>query len=328
MIGLFRKWSRPPRSAEDWIIRLHAPDCDAGDKQSFERWLAENPDHDVAFQRANKAWQMTRAFAADPVLHRMAHEARKEAQAAAEKKNSLSHQLRSVALVASLVVVALLYSLKPFAPDHYETGHGELRTITLADGSIVHLNTETRLTVVLNHDERRLTLNAGEAFFEVAHDASRPFLVNTGHEIVRAIGTKFSVHIDHDTTVVAVAEGRVGIRSMTTEAPLPDLFPGQQVRISAQGKLVSLRSEEADTVAAWRYGRIYFFNETLSNVLADVNRYATPKFEMVDPRQGEMRISGTFKTGDVAAVLFTLQDGMGFSAAQTDQVILLKKSKP
>ena len=192
-----------PRSAAEWFAKRRGP-RDPTLEQEFDRWLASDASHGGAYALCEAAW----ALSAGP------------AQVAAERRSTRVRTLRACAgfLALAAGVAAVAFWFWPAPAQAWSTLAGEQRTLTLADGSTVVLNTRTRIHVRLSHRTREVELDEGEAFFEVAHDALRPFTVQTRLGSARAVGTHFNVDLRPSRLVVTTTEGRVLVRSVSTGA--------------------------------------------------------------------------------------------------------------
>src|SRR5688500_14384678 len=187
---------------------------------------------------------------------------------------------------------------------HYSTQVGEQRSITLGDGSVVFLNTDSQISIRMTQDERRIALTRGEARFTVAKDPKRPFTVTTPHADVRALGTVFNVQIGARSTAVAVLEGRIEVRGNANaganaaglvsvgSADLEDLEhtaqrivlqTGEQAAVTTAGDIVPNAGPPIDRVKAWPDGRLIFRHETLGELVEEFNRYHTAPIAIADP---------------------------------------------
>jgi transmembrane sensor len=236
-------------------------------------------------------------------------------------------RLRRAALAAGVLAAAaaaLLWHSRPGFRD-FETATGEQRTFELEDGSVVSLNTHSRIAVRLGARAREVRLLRGEALFHVAHDPGRPFLVSTEDAVVQAVGTQFDVYRRDDGTVVAVLEGRVDV---TTAAPAPpasgsavepsaargtsragavrSLGASQEAQVSHQGS-VSIRevSNVSDTVA-WRERRLIFRDQTLERIVDEFNRYRAHPIRLEGRAVSERIYTGVFDADDAESLLQVL----------------------
>jgi transmembrane sensor len=189
----------------------------------------------------------------------------------------------------------------------FTTAVGELSTFHLADGSVVTLSTDSAVKVDPWNRERRLSLLRGQAFFKVAKDAARPFVVAVGDKLVTAVGTAFDVRLDPGKLSVTLLEGRVRIAG-------PSPRGDRMVEMSAGSKFVAadaadwnIAAVDAVKEASWLQGRLVFDGEPLSAVVAEMNRFSTRKLRVSDPRVAATPVSGVFKTGQVDAFVAALR---------------------
>lgn len=183
-----------------------------------------------------------------------------------------------------------------FGKEHYKTGIGEERSLTLADGSRVELNARSTLSAMVNARVRDLRLNDGEALFRVAKDAVHPFRVHTPEATIEAKGTQFNVHVSNGATVVSLLEGHVLV---TPPAATPVLLnPGEQVVIARNDRTPPKpRAADVRTAIAWTEHRLVFEDAPLSEVIAEFNRYSLQPFIIREPALRAVRITGSFDSG-------------------------------
>lgn len=277
--------------AAAWLARLHT-DQEGGARPALEAWLAETPEHAAAFERANAVWAL---------LPRAATFSDGEIRF----QPSLPRQGRryaAVAVAASLSVLAGLGVLWWSIADAgaYATRIGEQRVATLKDGSRIALNTDTQVDVRFNSDRRRIELDRGEAMFEVAHDAERPFVVVAGDTRVVALGTVFTVRRTRDDVVVTLIEGRVavsheGSRNHAVTDAVVTLRPGEKFTDTASGPS-RIEPESVEAATAWRRGQTVFQDTPLSLAVVELNRYGGPPIIIDDPRLAALPVSGVFAT--------------------------------
>ncbi len=188
----------------------------------------------------------------------------------------------------------------------YSTAVGEQRDVSLSDGSVVQLNVRSRLRVRFSETSRELQLMEGEALFKVAPDRARPFEVQAGETIIRAVGTAFNVHRTEAQMTVAVLEGKVQIESVTPEpaAPANYLASGETARVERRGAMVrKVRAPVAEAVA-WRQRRLVFREETLAVIADEFNRYNKyPQITVVGEAARARRLGGTFDANDTDSLV-------------------------
>jgi transmembrane sensor len=206
----------------------------------------------------------------------------------------------------------------------YLTGIGERRDVTLADGSTVTLNTGTRMAVMYSQRAREVTLMHGEASFDVAHEAERPFNVRAGRREFLAVGTRFNVRVlTPEDVEVTVTEGQVKV--LYAPPRLPDTPAKRRANLSwgeatltalqtarvepGYQELRALEASEVQARLAWQRGMIIIFDGTLlEDALAEVDRYTTTKFVLADEKLRNVRVGGNFRAGDVEGLLLALRN--------------------
>jgi transmembrane sensor len=255
-------------------------------------------------------------------------------------------RVRYLALAASVLVCVLASgyaAFSYFAANHYSTAIGAVDTVPLRDGSHVTLNTNTSIHVDLGNTQRLIELEKGEAYFEVAKDPHRPFIVQAGHKRVIAVGTKFSVRRDHDDVQVAVTEGKVRLEEDPEPSPaVPELRERRAVPDSSGGSPVFLTAgaiaratdahvdvdrnamADADRILAWRRGYVTFDNTPLSEAVAELNRYNVRKIAIQDPALADIRIGGSFRATNTDAFLELLRGGHSILVERREDGVILK----
>jgi transmembrane sensor len=203
-------------------------------------------------------------------------------------------------------------ALPPVTTLNFATRHGEQATEVLPDGSVIHLNTGSVVTVRLSSQERRVELHSGEADFEVAHAPERPFRVVAGVAEALAVGTQFDVRLEAAATVVTVTEGRVRVAAAAPaagDARLPDiqLGPNQQVTVAPDAWPAKPVAVDAQRSTAWLHRQITFEHEPLEKVAGEFNRYSTRPIEIATPALRKLEISGQFSTDDTDAFIAFLR---------------------
>lgn len=279
--------------ADGWIARLGTRSISLDTLQEFATWR-EDPANAAAYRRAEQLWAKSGDLAGDPDI-----------QAALEKANQrVPRRLRLKQLVAlgvvttaaaSLAVGVLLWQ----ARGAYATGVGEQRVIQLTDGSRVRLDTATRLKVRYSDSQRRIELAEGQAFFEVAPNPDRPFVVSTRDASVTAVGTVFEVRRIGTETRVVLVSGAVDVAPSTARVEAQRLRPNQQTAITS-GR-VRLTPVNAQAATSWTNGELTFVDTPLSEAVAEVNRYLPTPIVLDAPAAAGTPINGVFRSGDRAA---------------------------
>lgn len=225
--------------------------------------------------------------------------------------------------VAAAVSAGMLWTQRPII---HETDIGERRTVLLADGSQVTLNTATRIEVRLSDHRRLVTLDSGEAFFAVAHrpDAA-PFDVFSDGARVQVTGTRFNVRRGSRFTQVDLEEGRVSVGPLDPHAKHLTLRPGQGVRLDPKGAPGPIVSARLKQIADWRNGRISFDQTPLIDAVAEMNRYSRIQLKISDPSLGETSVDGAFIAGDSVAFAQALHVLYGVSVDRDDNTWTLSR---
>jgi transmembrane sensor len=335
------------QTASDWLAQCDAGPLTADDEARFEAWLNESTLHRVEYLRLEAAWQETRRLKAlaagisgdrpppagqwnlSPFFEEgrlssseSAAEAPSERPRRPEPARPASTRIRRAwALAASVLLIVagalLAWNLWPIG-QQYSTPVGGIASVPMSDGSQVTLNTNSQVRIALSASERHVDLQQGEAFFQVAHDAHRPFVVDAGKRRVIAVGTQFSVRREGDAIQVVVTEGKVRIEDVrpsgsATPAHAEEpvfLSPGTVARAGDSGLLVQRKTiSEAEDVLSWRSGTLTFRDETLADAIAEFNRYSERPVVIDDPAVAARKIEGNFRSNNVAAFLELLQGG-------------------
>lgn len=292
--------------AADWILREQAGLDEAG-RRDLRAWLDASPDHADAHDAMASAWSALDSIADDPAIARMRAEALQPAPARALWP-------RFVAIAASLLLVfATLFAGglirmpddKPaiLAADIYQTHKGQSSTIRLSDGSVVTLDTDSAVQVRLQPGRRDIMLTRGRAYFQVAHDGARPFVVTAGNRSVIAVGTEFDVSTDPRRIEVTLTQGKVLVQSSELPASFRKtahdsvaLVPGQQLVFDTASRRTTVRQGDLASLTAWRMGRLRFDSERLADAVDEINRYSPRPLRLADASLAEMRVSGVFRT--------------------------------
>lgn len=218
---------------------------------------------------------------------------------------------------AATLCITLLAVWFVVAPSRYETGLGEQRSVVLDDGSIITLNTSSRIEVKYAERSRFIRLVRGEALFEVAHDTARPFDVSVGTAVVRAVGTQFNIDRRTDRTTVTVVQGSVkvmaeherpqgsaaGSSDPSRESVSEVIAAAQRIVVTESGMSPPERIADLAPVTAWTQRQLVFENQPLSEVAAEFNRYNRHRI-LIEP--GELQsqlVTGVFQAHDPASFL-------------------------
>ena len=316
-------------TAADWVARLRDETSGVEDWLAFDAWLEASPQHKAAYDDAMAVW-------AD--LERMAPQLRERLEQTSapirlSPRASRPHGVTQWALGGAVAAAAIALAMMPFArsllnPSQvYETGRGETRTVVLADGSKVHMNAASRLTVRMTRRERQVTMNDAEAVFDIAHDPSRPFAITALDRVVRVIGTEFDVSSRGEKLAVTVRRGIVEVLPQTGADGAVRLIHGQRLDRAA-GHAARISAVNPEDAFAWRSGRLVYRGQPLSVVVAELNRHFQQPVTLADPQTGRQPVSGVLVLDNEKAVVERLALMAPIAAVSSDTGYVLRLKGP
>jgi transmembrane sensor len=303
-----------------WVARLHGPDRSSRMERECLEWQARSAEHRLAFERCTDTWQEVARLTLGNVY---AASSATPAASATSRRTWLMARGRWVAAVALAgMVVGVWLVFQPGRDRNtYGTGVGEQQLVVLDDGTRMSLNTNTRVRVDLDPATRKVSLQSGEALFEVAKDPRRPFVVRVAGSEVVALGTVFSVRLTanggrgSDALAVTLIEGHVSVSAAASgdadgvAPPKPLLMqPGERVRLtkaaagpSASSATLQVDRPRIDQALAWKRSEAVFDDTSLADAVAEMNRYSRTPIVLVNAGAlANRRISGVYRTGDNA----------------------------
>ncbi|WP_293908145.1 FecR domain-containing protein [Phenylobacterium sp.] len=308
--------------AAAWVVRLEAGSLGETEAVAFDAWLSAAPDNANAFDAA-LAVSHIYAAAGDAVTKALSE--RRAAPAPVGRRAFLAVGAMAAAAAVAVVVAPDLVSA-PKATT-YVTAKGERRTVRLADGSTLDLNAGTRLSVTLAHDARRVTLDQGQAVFDVAHDQRRPFLIAAGDRTIRVVGTQFDVRRRAGKLSVTVARGAVEVRpSEGATGQAYRLHPGQRLDHIEGAALTQVVATRAEEVLGWRSGRLVYREQPLGDVVADLNQQFSLPIRIDDPTLAATPISGVLMVDNQDAVIRRLALLVPISTVRSDAGVVLRRA--
>ena len=305
-----------------WHIRLTSGEDEAGSPEEFELWRRQSPRHAEAYREIETLWrQLPSPLSAD--------RQRRRELAASKQRDAGRRRKLSLALAASLLLAVLSgiypdYVRSPWAD--YRTHIGEQTSVTLADGSIAILNTDTALNVRIVGNERRVELLRGEAEFDVAHDSRRPFRVAAGSTTTEALGTRFIVRYDGRGGAVTLLEGKVRASRPSARGAETDtavLQAGQQIAFNAE-QLGAVHSVDPGSADAWRRGRLLMNFVPLKQVIAEINRYRRNPIALLDEGLAEREVNIAIDIKQIDAWLEALQHSMPVKIVRAGPLLFLR----
>nr|WP_315250286.1 FecR domain-containing protein [uncultured Duganella sp.] len=286
------------RRAAHWTMLMHCGEATPADIDACRRWRAADPEHERAWRLAESLQQKIGTLAPDLAMNTLGRGRRHERRAG----------LKALLLLMTTAPVAYVAWRNDALPDwaaDQRTGVGQQRGVTLADGTLIRLNTDSAMDIRFDQDERLVVLRRGEILVETGHAAeyaARPLTVLTEHGRMRALGTRFVVRLHGDQTRIAVQEGAVEILPAAGGATRV-LQAGQQTRFS--GAVVQAPDAASRQVDAWTRGMLFASDMPLGEFAAELGRYQRGLLRC-DPAVAQLHISGAFQLSHVDAVLDAL----------------------
>jgi transmembrane sensor len=364
------------QEACEWFVEFRSGDLDDSDRRQFDLWARKSPEHLAAYLEIAAIWNEGSALDSDrkrdaealiaqaaldvtnvvPLSDRPRSDV---SPAALAKSPSSPSRLPLAASIAAVSVIAgLLIGYQRLQAPIYTTTFGEERSITLEDGSVIDINSRSKIRVRYSADERNVDLLEGQALFHVAKNPARPFFVSSATTQVRAVGTEFDVYQKLGGTVVTVVEGRVAVlsRSDTGAGEVADPHAAVALRGDTSGGgpsdarklqvggnppiflsageqvLVTPRTmQKADhpniaIATAWTQRQLDFESASLSDVAEEFNRYNERQLVIEDPTLYDFHISGVFSSSDPASLVRFLRDRPGVRVTETRTEIRVSKN--
>lgn len=317
----------------EWIAAIDRG-LSAEESAALQEWMEANPSHQKML------FEMARLWDDMSVMHALQGLVTYQPRKTPRRVNKW---LAAAAVIAVSVTGALSWNMLPAiqpteavasVTQESATEIGEQKTVLLADGSKVFLNTDTQIRVNFYSGFRQIELLKGEAHFDVAHDPARPFTVFAGENAVTAVGTAFNMEFTRDNAFeLVVTEGKVRVSQQTVSdstttaernrAPLPIelegvmVFAGEQALVteSVSARTALTQSEIAQSLA-WQDGQIVFTGQQLTKALDEISRYTQVKFVIDDNRIIDTRIAGYFRVGDINGLLAALENSFDIQSYQ------------
>jgi len=313
--------------AAAWTVRLHGPHRSPELEAAFRNWLTASEENARQFERVTEVWDAASGVSPGGITRignwRMG--------------SPVGTWLR-VAVVAVVCTVATLAGYRYWFAGVYRTGVGEQRIVRLEDGTRISMNSATRIEVDFARLQRHIVLSDGEAYFEVAHNPARPFVVSAGGHDVTALGTTFLVRRDPAYMAVTLVEGRITVSNASVPAsqnsasseisqrPLA-LTPGERL-VLVRNTAPSVDLPRIDALTAWRRGEVVLDKTPLTDAVAEMNRYEDERLILDSSAVGDLRISGIYHTGDSEGFAQTVARLYGLRISRKDNEIHLTGAAP
>jgi transmembrane sensor len=350
--------------AQMWFVLHRAGELTAAQRQQFIDWLCESPAHaheyvalagvmqdlqQVAAQNTTPAEILiarARAEVDDVVQPLFPGEAEIDVTNRSPQRSISAHVWTAIAAVVATIAVLLAGGWWFHERDHYQTAHAEQRSWRMPDGSTVHLNSSSEIRVHFDDRQRRIELVRGQALFQVAKDAQRPFWVYAGDTAVKAVGTEFDVYRQPGRTLISVLEGRVAVwrlpddvfeyvrRALDADASdgirqlIAQLDADQQAMISGHSAEVSQRGGTVRKTVAWLQRQVVFDHDPLGSAIEEFNRYAERRIRVDGTALRATQISGIFSAYDAESFLRFLERQPDIRVERGAQEIVVSEETP
>jgi transmembrane sensor len=360
--------------ASAWFIDNRAGDLDEAARHAFDSWLRKSPEHLSAYLELAAIWNegplldpqgkfdrdtliaqaaMDRDNVVELTNFRSAESSLAQAPAPSRQRRVRRWRWAAIAASMALIAMSAILYLQTFRAPTYAAAIGEQRSLTLADGSTVELNSRSKIVVRYSMQERRVELLQGQALFRVTKDAARPFIVKTGATLVRAVGTEFDVYQKREDTVVTVVEGRVAILTSHAgvltdhDGPAAALGPrpsnlefpaiaagqignilvaaGEQLTVTPKRIQIAEHPNIA-SATAWTQRQLVFESASLADVADEFNRYNEKQLIVGDPRLETFHVSGVFSSTDPASLIRFLRARPELRIVETGSQIRIEKN--
>ena len=344
---IFRKSRRITEDAHAAAVQIYSEDLTETERLAIKARCEEDPVFKARFVQAHHLlgalddWRDE--LREDSVYRTLAREPRRQVA----PKTIAGVVAASVVIgLAALLVWTEYFEDPDSTVSRYATRTGEQRSLALEDGSIITVNTRSQVLVGMTDKVRRVVMDRGEAYFDVARDPMRPFTVEVGGQSITAWGTEFNLRRYGDGFTVALIDGRLAVHRQGVEPPAdldwldlgvhPDdvyespvgedlgLVAGTVLDFNAENQTFKVRRDpEIAHRQQWRQGRLTFIDEPMAKVVAELSRYSRKPIRIHDPEVGDIRIFATLRLDSIDAALTTLENAVPIQVIPTSTVIAI-----
>lgn len=332
----FNFFNNREKIASEFVARLHSGELTTDDEKSFEMWLLEDPRNKIEYEKHLQVWSLSEDLREDcEFINEVS-----DYSAVNKASRNFMKIAVSIFFIGSIFMMTNYFWINK-GQNVYSTMIGKQKTISLDDGSVVTMNTNTRILVDMSSDERFVKLEYGEAFFNVARDESRPFVVEAGERAVRVLGTSFNVLLDAERTKVGVIEGLVAVHEsgeeiLDFEAIVSSESNDKAITLEA-GNLLTFQNmasiepvkeqlEDISRLDEWRKQIITFDEQSMLEVLKELNRYSSRKILVEDREVVDLKVSGVFPLTDIESILEGMEHSFPVNIIRyTDRIVIVGK---
>jgi transmembrane sensor len=315
--------TRIKRECREWLALLQSGEASEADRARFADWLRADPRHQRAYDGLQMLWRdistLSQLRELEPVPPRPVR----------RPASRRLLPLAAAAAAAGLAIALFLSQPQSIQPplttaavqtEEYQTQLGEVRAIRLADGSTLTLGARSHAIVSFTDSERRVRLEQGEAYFDVAKNPARPFYVAAPGTAIRVVGTRFDVRLSDSHVRVAVDEGIVAVNDRSAA-----LTRGQRIDVLPDGAMTAVTQVDGSEVAAWREGRLIYDGATLAEVVSDLSRYR-PNVTLSSVEAGKLRVTAGLRVEQIDQFVDRLPDILPVRVTRTDDAITIDAS--
>lgn len=319
--------SAPSRAADIkaqaacFLARAHSGEWNEADMEELDAWLAQSRAHKAAYWRLEAAWDEAERL-------RVLRAPLSRPETTPGKRSFISVKIAAAAAFAAIVGATTFLQSRSAQTRTYATGIGGHQVLNLSDGSKIELNTDTMLRIGSEAGQRQVWLDRGEAFFQIHHDASHPFIVSVGDHKITDLGTRFSVRQEGDRLRVALVEGKARLDStdMWSRHQSVELSPGDVAVATATSLSLLRKSDKAlSEELGWRRGVVVFDRTSLADAVAEINRYNAQKLIIKDSSVAKLTLDGTFPVHAVPEFIEVAQAVFGLSVKRQGDHTLISK---
>jgi transmembrane sensor len=321
------------QQAAAWLAKKDGDSWSTADQTQLDQWLALATAHRVAYLRLAAAWSRTGLLAPRATEPAAPPVRRDDAVAEAERRSlpRFSQWRIAAAILVTIGATAGWLAMRATPTEvRYETRLGAHQTYALEDGSKLTLNTATLLRARVSQNARTVWLDQGEAYFDIAHDTSHPFVVIAGANRITVLGTRFSVRREASDTRVAVVDGRVQVENEQLSSQSPVILVKHQQVVATPVALH--KSDESDAAIdqqlSWREGKLVFDQVTLAEAASEFNRYNKKRLVLADTEAAGLKIGGRFDVDNIKGFASLLERGFGLDVRETNDTITIASRRP
>lgn len=312
-------------AAAYWMMRKHSGSMDADERAAFSQWVSASAENAREFALLEKLLDGIDLHGESLLNAEFEHDLHAEADRQGQSRTLRFGKIAATLAIASIAVLIAVFAVPFGNPEQtsYVTAKGQYQTIELVDGSEAELNSGTSITVAYGATQRIVTLESGEAFFNVEKDKIRPFLVKTGRAEIMVTGTSFSVSELGDKSSVHVLTGVVDVTPL--KGPAATLLAGDMIEVAEDGAAGSVTRYDPGMVLAWRSGKARFRDQPLGEVIETLNRYFETPIELGDQSLASLPVTGEFDIRDRGSAVKALALIFNLESTEEPARIILKR---